>query len=89
VKASGTAFVDHSEKVSFRQGRGGIVPFLVANLHQSPRVGFRPVSITIGPNTDPQAAKLALEMFLAKKQMFGFLKLNIVKIKVSETPLRP
>jgi hypothetical protein len=88
VKAIVTAFVDQSEKVNFRQGRGGIVPFLVAKLHQSRRVGFRPVSITIGPNTDPQAAKSALEMFLAKKQLFGFLT-NSVKIKVSETPLRP
>ena len=97
VKAIATAFVDQSEEVNFRQGRGGIVPFLVAKLYQSRvaklfqsrRVGFRPVSITIGPNTDPQAAKSALEMFLAKKELFGFLNSNLVKIKVSETPLRP
>jgi hypothetical protein len=88
VKAIPTAFMDQNEKVNFRQGRGGIVPFFIAKLHQSRRVGFHPVSITIGPNTDPQVAKSALEMFLAKKQLFGFLT-NLVKIRVSETPLRP
>jgi hypothetical protein len=87
VKAIQTAFVNKEEKVNFRHGRGGIVPFLVAELHQSRSVGFRPASITIGPNTDPKAARSALEMFLAKKQLFGFFK-NPVKIKVSETPLR-
>jgi hypothetical protein len=87
VKAIPPMFAGQSEKVNFRQGRGGLVPYLVARLHQSRHVGFRPASITIGPNTDPQAAKLALQMFLAKKQQFGFLN-RAVDIKVSETPLR-
>lgn len=84
VKAIPGAILGGAEEVGFRQGRGGIVPFLVAKLHQSRGVGFRPASITIGPNIDPRAA---LETFLVKKRLRG-LWTNLVEIKISETPLR-
>jgi hypothetical protein len=88
VKVIQTGFMDKDEKVNFRQGRGGIVPFLIAELHQSRGVGFRPVSITIGPNANPQAAKSALDLFLEKNGLLNIFKC-FVKINVSETPLRP
>jgi hypothetical protein len=88
VKAIPTIFTNGDSGVKFREGRGGIVPYVHAEVYAR-RGEFSPDAITIGPNDDAAAAKSALESFLATKGLFGFLIRERVKISSSKTPYRP
>ncbi|MEO7029139.1 MAG: hypothetical protein ABI147_07020 [Acidobacteriaceae bacterium] len=81
-------FTNGRSGVKFREGTGGIVPYVHAEAYAKGGE-FIPDAITIGPNDDAAAAKTALESFLATKGLFGFLKGDRVKISSSKTPYRP
>jgi hypothetical protein len=72
----------------FREGRGGIIPYMIAKLQQGPNQSFRPSSITIGPNSDSEAARLALQTFLISKGLSAIEWQDRIKINVSDTPFR-
>lgn len=87
VKTILTAFTGASSGMAFREGRGGIVPYIRAELYAQKM--FKPDEITIGPNEDIDAAESALEAFLGSQGLFGLFIEESVKITKSNIPYRP
>jgi S-adenosylhomocysteine hydrolase len=77
----------HDEKLFFRPGRNGIVPYMKARL-SSADAKYIPSMIYIGPNGDMDAAAAALETFLSYR---GDRKMFRPQVEVvqSRTPYRP
>lgn len=76
------------EVVYFRQGRGGIVPYLKVPLAPEGE-RFHPNTIYLGPNEDMNAAVKAAMTLLYQGERFILHGKNRIMLRQSKTPYRP
>jgi len=68
----------------FRSGRNGLVPYVAATIADE-KASFLPANVHIGPNSDMEAAELALRTYID----FFYSDPDAIAVIPSKTPYRP